>query len=69
MMPEKFKVHESEIPSKITIHLDLQEKVLLARMLTKYGISVDVAGDTFEHLFKAGLKTFYNERFPKNKVY
>jgi hypothetical protein len=67
-MSNKFKVNEREIPSELTIHLGLMERALFARMLTAYGISVDVAGDTFEHLLKTGLKTLYNERFPEDKV-
>ncbi len=50
----KFKVHESEIPEQITIHLGMTERALFARMLTAYGFSVDVAGDTFEHIIKKG---------------
>lgn len=57
-------VHESEIPPNITIKLGLEDKAILARMLTKFGIGVDVVGDTFEHIFKTALKNEYKNRFP-----
>ncbi len=68
-MSEKFKVYKSEIPNQITINLGAMDKCLLAKMLTDFGFGVDVAGDTFEHLFKKGLKKVYNEYYPDDKVY
>lgn len=67
-MSQQFKVNEKEIPSQITINLGLMERALFARMLTKYGISVDVAGDTFEQIFKTALKNEYKTRFPEDEV-
>lgn len=63
----KFKVYEQEIPSKITLNLGLTERALFARMLTAYGISVEDAGDTFEHLLKTGLRELYEKRFSNDK--
>ena len=60
-MTGKFKVYEDEIPSQITINLSSMEKAVFARLLTKFGFGVDVAGDTFRHLYKKGLFKVYNE--------
>ena len=68
-MGEKFKVYESEIPDKITVNLGAMDKCLFARMLTDFGFGAEVAGDTFEHLLKKGLKKVYNEYHPEDKIY
>lgn len=68
-MHKEFKVYEDEIPSQITINLGAMDRCLFARLLTAYGISVDNVGDTFQHLFKKGLRKVYNEEFPNDKAY
>ena len=60
---KEFKVYESEIPEYLTIRLGMNERALLARMLTKWGISVDVAGDTFRHILNQGVCRIYEERY------
>jgi hypothetical protein len=60
-----FKVHESEIPEYLTIRLGMSERALFARMLTKWGISVEFAGDTFEHILNQGVRKVYEERYGK----
>jgi len=59
----KYKVHKCEIPKKIIVNLGMHKRALFARMLTAYGISVDVAGDTFEHIIREGIKMVYENRF------
>ncbi|PGK10558.1 hypothetical protein CN895_23200 [Bacillus cereus] len=68
-MSKEFKVHPSEIPNTVTIHVGEMEKCLFAQMLTDFGFGVDVAGDTFQNLYKKGLKKVYNEYYPNDKVY
>lgn len=68
-MSKDCKVSPSEIPNQITIHVSEMEKCLFAQMLTDFGFGVDVAGDTFHHLYKRGLKKVYNEYYPDDKVY
>lgn len=56
-----FKVHQEEIPEKVTVHLGMTERSLLARMLTAWGFSVEDAGDTIEHIMKKGIHKRYQE--------
>jgi hypothetical protein len=60
---EDFKVYPREIPEKITIHLSETEKCIFADLLTKFGFGVDVAGDTFQHLYRKGLEKVHKEYF------
>jgi hypothetical protein len=60
---KEFKVHETEIPKQITVNLGMYERALFARILTRCGINVDNAGDTFEFIFKKGLRKYYEERY------
>ena len=64
-MNTKFKVNEREIPKQITVNLGMTERALFARMLTAWGFGVEVAGDTFEHIIREGIKKVYAERFPE----
>lgn len=64
----KARVDETDIPSKITVNLGMNERCIFARMLNAYSISIDDAGDTLEHILKEGLKDLYNKRFPDNQV-
>jgi hypothetical protein len=58
---DKFKVYPREIPEKITIHLSEIERCIFAELLTRFGFGVDVAGDTFHHLYRKGLEKVYKE--------
>ena len=55
---------QSEIPEYLTTRLGMNERALFARMLTAYGIKVEDAGDTFEHIIRRGIQEFYDKRFP-----
>jgi hypothetical protein len=56
-----FHVSSNDIPDKMTIYLSETEKCIFARLLTKFGISPDVAGDTYHHLYKKGLEKVYEQ--------
>jgi hypothetical protein len=58
---KKFRVSTNEIPDRITINISETEKCIFADLLTRYGIPVDVAGDTFQHLYRKGLEKMYQE--------
>lgn len=62
----EFKVNEKDLPSTITIHLSAMEKAAFARLLTKFGFGVNVAGDTFHNLYKRGLFKVHNEYYPED---
>ena len=58
---DNFKVRENEIPDRIVINLSMTEKAIFADLLTKYCIPVDVAGDTFQHLYRKSLEKMYDK--------
>lgn len=58
-----FKVYESEIPEYLTIRLNATSRALFARMLTKWGISMEHVGDTFEHILNESVSKYYEERY------
>ncbi|GIM47621.1 hypothetical protein DNHGIG_31700 [Collibacillus ludicampi] len=55
------RVYAHEIPQCMTIELSEVERCMFANLLTSFRISVDVAGDTFQHLYRLGLERIYKE--------
>lgn len=63
MSTENFRVTSDEIPERMSFYLSETERCMFADLLTRFGFGVDVAGDTFHHLYRRGLESVYREHF------
>jgi|GEM_PF-4814698 len=63
----EFRVLTKEIPQEMTFVLSENERCMLADLLTRFGIKVGVAGDTFHHLYRKGLERVYADLFQEGE--
>jgi hypothetical protein len=63
LLTSSFRVSPHDIPERITFRLSEMERCMFADLLTLFGFGVDVAGDSFHHLYRRGLEKVYQEYF------